>query len=298
MKIRDEDIEPKTRKRLQSAMEASWANPTPSPAELHARQLTQRHLNHTQTKPFLLYFTGLLGALMVGAIGIMNVMASPAGFEWGWGAMSASTFILGIILGVRFLRWAKSDLVHIELLTAWLPLLDLTPAERVYGETIALLAATNTNLDEATQRDLLSQLNTLMTQYRHLDEQREAVLRVAGVDTLASLDTEQARLAHLLAETGDAQARETLQASLNLCQSRLTNARALTQTRERLDAQQELLLQTFASIRDSLTRNKAASVPLSLPDVEEIHRNVREINIHAASVETAVQEVLTLQTRT
>jgi hypothetical protein len=55
MKIRDEDIEPKTRKRLQSAMEASWANPTPSPAELHARQLTQRHLNHTQTKPFLLY---------------------------------------------------------------------------------------------------------------------------------------------------------------------------------------------------------------------------------------------------
>lgn len=64
---------------------------------------------------------------------------------------------------------------------------------------------------------------------------------------------------------------------------------------ERLEAQQELILQTLASIQASLARLDQADQALSASDLSGIREESETIQAHAEAVEKAVEEVVSLR---
>ena len=86
--------------------------------------------------------------------------------------------------------------------------------------------------------------------------------------------------------------RHALQQSLDLCETRYNNARSLETSLKRLDAQKEVIQQTFALVQSSLTHSHVAQVQPAVPNVAHIQQSVSDM---AQSVEKSVQEMLLLR---
>ncbi len=65
--------------------------------------------------------------------------------------------------------------------------------------------------------------------------------------------------------------------------------------REQAETQQELILQTLASVQASLARTSAAQAPPPRAELEDLQYCVTQANQQAHAVEEAVAEVLTLR---
>jgi hypothetical protein len=192
--------------------------------------------------------------------------------------------------------YQDSKVIHSDLLGPWIPFLELTRAERAYCEAVSVLARPETVIDERTGRQLLQDLNGLMEHSRKIQAQRADLQRVAGGETLAALKQEQSRIAERLAGSTDEQARADLQESLALCDSRIESARATLPALERLNAQEEKIVQTLASLHSRLARIESAATQLQTPDVEDVRQTLNELTLQTKSVEDAVQEVLAVRT--
>jgi hypothetical protein len=176
-----------------------------------------------------------------------------------------------------------------------LPLLSLSKAEQSYVEILLQMMDERAGLDEIAGREMLAALNRLIEDYRQISAQTEAVLAAMRENPMRTLEEERARLAARLEQTADPVARQTLQRSLEISESRIENARALATALERLDAQEEMCRQTLASVRSSLSRIKTSRAALTAGDQEEIGRVAENLNARAHAVEQAIQEVMSLR---
>jgi hypothetical protein len=176
-----------------------------------------------------------------------------------------------------------------------LPRLNLSKAEQSYVEIVLQMMDERTGLDEIAGQEMLEALNRLIEDYRQILMQTEAVLAAMRENPMRTLEEERTRLAARLQQTADPVARQTLQRSLDISESRLENARALATALERLDAQEEMCRQTLASVRSSLSRMKTSRAALTTGDQEEIERVAENLNARARAVEQAIQEVMSLR---
>jgi hypothetical protein len=181
-------------------------------------------------------------------------------------------------------------------LRAVFPLLTLSRAERIYCDTLLLLSDSPVDSDAQMMEDILRQLNALVDNSRQIDGQRDRILAAIGTNGTADLEEERAGLARQIANEDDALVRQDLQQSLEMCESRLEDARALERSLKRLDAQHQVVLQTLASVHSSLARKQVAPTPLAAPDLAEIQQAVTRINVQTQAVEKAVQEVMAVST--
>jgi hypothetical protein len=220
----------------------------------------------------------------------------------------AGIFVAGLVtsfassIGATWLAAHKVDpvpsmrgAVTADEMKAVFPHLSLSQAERVYSRTLMLLAEQDRPADEHSLRRILGQLNTLLNTSRQLEVQRNAILASVGTNTSAQVEREVSDLTLQVEQADDTLVRQDLVKSLGLCDARLQDTRALELALRRLDAQQQVVLQTLGSAHTSLARHQVAQVPLAAPDVDVIQEAVVRINEETRSVEQAVQEVMALR---
>ncbi len=186
--------------------------------------------------------------------------------------------------------------VQLEELRAVLPLLSLTRAERVYGDALLLLARTDATPEaENTLRDTLRQLNGLLNSSRQLEHRRATLLPLLGQHSTAELEREYAEIAGRLSQATDCITRSMMQQSLQMCATRLENAKAFAQGLERLNAQQEAILHTLASALSAMARLQILSNPQTEVAAQEIAQTVASMSQQTRAVEQAVEEVMSLR---
>jgi hypothetical protein len=166
-----------------------------------------------------------------------------------------------------------------------------TPAERAYLETLQRLADSAPILGDATARDLLPRLGELLENARQLDRQRERVRAAFGTEMAAELEAKCDDLARRCEAAADPVVRQALEQSRELCRERLQGLRALEGTLARVEAQQELVNQTFASVQATLARARVAPTGVGASDLQAIGRSLTEIGRQTRAVEQAVREV-------
>lgn len=296
MLIRREDLDPLLVDRFLAGIAASFAKPNPSPEErrIQGAERARFQPDFRQWLPWMLSVCGL--GIAVGMAPMTRGM-EPAASAVILGGPVLLMLGMGIAGFVTMMRGFKSRLnvLHSDLLAGWMPFLDLSRAERAYCETLTLLGKPDLKVDEPTARAILSDMNSLLEQSRHLDEQRLGLVGGSASTTVAALQAEQASLTSRLASAEDPEARTHLEQSLLLCAAREQNARALAPAVERVEAHQERIIQTFGSIQGTLSRLETAHQALSTPDVDEIQRRLNEVTSDVLATESAVQEVLHLR---
>jgi hypothetical protein len=214
---------------------------------------------------------------------------------------SLATAVAGATAGVYWtIRAApKSRLSHrvrLEEMRAVFPLLTLTRAERLYCDTLLLLARMEVSADtERTMRESLAQLNELLVANRQLEQRRVALLPLLGNNVIAELEAEYGELGRRLDQTQDAISRQSLQQSLQMCQARLENARLLQDGLERLKLQQEAIVHTISTAQTAMARLQIAPQPQTEFVAQEIAATVTQMNQQTYAVERAVEEVMTLK---
>ena len=296
MVISSDDLDPHVLQSLMAGLNASFGKSNPTSAErlIHAAERNRMKADFDPLKKWL------LGGMIAASAASASVFAF--GLETGaaigtaiglWNGIFWGSFIGGMIQAVKVSN-KRLNTIHPDLLSKWIPLLDLTRQERAYAETVALLARPETQVDESTARHILNDLNSLMEQCRHLDHQREDLLRVAGAESIENLTAERERIAARLGQTQDSMARADLEESLHLVESRLRNASQMAPSLERLDAQQEKIIQTLASVQSSLARIESAPSALDTSGVELVKESLTVLTRQTKAVEDAVQEVMTV----
>ena len=241
---------------------------------------------------------GLLTPLVAACpAAVAGASISPAvavvSFAGVWGGGTAA----GLWWAARATPFARlKDRISVEELRAVFPLLSLTRAERAYCDTLLLLAAMDVAKDtRASLRSTVGQLNNLLLQSRKLEDRRKSLLPVLGSNSVADLEKEYGDLGVRLDATVDAVARESLQQSLRMCSVRMENARAFEQGLVRLNAQQEAIVHTIASVHSALARMQIAPETETAVTAQDISHSVDDMTQQTYAVEQAVQEVMTLR---
>jgi hypothetical protein len=228
------------------------------------------------------------------------------GLQWYMGnevaiPTAVAAWLTGITFGISSSLRARPKAnieqgVQLEEMRAVFPLLTLSRAERVYCDTLQMLAHTQADAAaEQTMRETLRQLNDLLASSRQLETRRATLLPLMGMNVIKELEREYGALGQKLDQTTDYVARQSFQQSLQMCQARLENARTLQQGLERINAQQEAILHTLASAQSALARMQIVSEPQMALAAEEIAATVAQMNQQTYAVEQAVEEVITLR---
>jgi hypothetical protein len=180
--------------------------------------------------------------------------------------------------------------------------IDLTPSQHIYGRSVLLLLEMEEakRLTHEKSHALLDQLNRLVSEERALTEQEASIRAAINPATLATLNADIFEIQQKLATTRDPMAREALEKSLDMCETRLTNSKGLLPLAERIDAQKEAVEQTLASLESALTRMHLAPAGTSLLDdahITNIQDTVSDISRKSRAVEDAVTELATISLR-
>ena len=173
--------------------------------------------------------------------------------------------------------------------------LELSKPERAYLDTVCALADAGNNVSDETAREILSTLSELLDQATYVEDRSERLRNAASTESVTELEAERGRMAERLASVQDPQAKLDFTHSLQMCDDRLRNARALAPLIERLDAQREVIHQTLLSVLSSVSRLQMAPTAITAPDVEEVKRVVEQVTAQTHAVEDAVQQVIALR---
>lgn len=248
-------------------------------------------------------------------LGLRGVVAAfvPLGVGGGLGGLLASgsptiaavtgglTWLVGTAAGIRWTinSAPKSRLrnsVSLEEMRAVFPLLKLSRSERIYCDTLLMLVRIQTSPEaETTMRETMRQINVLLESSRQLETRRKALLPVLGTNSIQDLEMEYGDLGRRFDASTDVIARQSLQQSLQMCATRLENARACEQGLERLKVQEEAIMQTLSSAMSSLARMQIIAAPQTELAAQQIAETVAQMNQQTYAVEKAVEEVMTLR---
>ena len=299
MRITVQDLDPLVFQAVMAQYGASYANSNPPP-EMRRIMSADRARFKPDWRPLWNWMIGGSLAATAAAASVFSFGLDPGsaiGTAIGlWNGVFWGAFALGMVQSFR--KYSQdANVIHSDLFAGFIPFLDLSRSERAYCETVAILARPETQIDEETGRQILADLNALIQHSRHLDAQRVEIERLAGADSISSLQSERDGIAQRIPRTQDEQARTDLEESLALCDSRLENAGQMAPALERLDAQQEKIVQTLASIQSRLARLEAAPAPIMLPQAEEVQQTLKDLTNQTRAVEEAVQEVMAVSAR-
>ena len=234
-------------------------------------------------------------ALWCGAIFSMPILAqSSEGLALlGFLAFNAAAGAL-LVGGVKKTKADLARHVSPHLMRQASKLVDLNRAEQLYCEAVAGLIDSGATLGEASQKELLRQLNELLAGHRALDIPLQRYLAGGGSASVEVLEQEAAELTRRRDAQEDPTARSTMEQSLALCVGRLEHARRVEPAREQVAAQQELILQTMASVHAGLARICAAGSTPAGVNVHDLQESVAGVTRQARAVEEAVTEVIAL----
>ncbi|HZO90495.1 MAG TPA: hypothetical protein VFB38_19365 [Chthonomonadaceae bacterium] len=266
----------------------------PTEDERRAFELRKKREEQFSARIVATVFGPICGGAAIG--GMLSAVSVEAGVLSG-----LVTFAAGLTSGVRWSHRATQkarlrEEVRLEEMRAVFPLLRLTRAERVYCDTLLLLARMDATPEaEQTVRETLRQLNDLLESSRQLETRRQSLLPLLGANVVKELEEEYGALGRRLDEATDNVTRQSLQQSLQMCAARLENARALQQGLERLNVQQEAIIHTLASAQSALARMQVSPEPQAALAAEEIAETVAQMNQQTYAVEQAVQEVISLR---
>jgi hypothetical protein len=186
--------------------------------------------------------------------------------------------------------------VRLEEMKAVFPLLTLTRTERLYCDTLQMLARMEVGAEtERMMHESLAQLNHLLIAGRQLEQRRLGLLPLLGNNVISELEAEFGQLGRRLDQTHDPISRQSLEQSLQMCQARLENARLLQDGLERLKLQQEAIIHTISTAQTAMARLQIAPQPQTELVAQEIAQTVTQMNQQTYAVERAVEEVMTLK---
>jgi hypothetical protein len=268
----------------------------PTKEERRAFQLRKSRDELVTRRALTTAFAPLLCGAALG--GIISMVEPWAGVTIGllcWlGGTGAGIWWTSRVTHKRSLQYE----VLLDEMRAVFPLLSLTPAERAYCDTLLLVARMDPNQEaRRTIRQTIKQLNELMESSRQLETRRQSLLPVLGSNVIAELEAEYSSLDRRLEQAQDSLTRQSLQQSLQMCATRLENARAFEQALERINAQQEAIVHALKSAQSALARMQVAPSPQTEMAAHEISETVEQMNQQTHAVEQAVQEVMTLRTQ-
>jgi hypothetical protein len=292
MLVRTQDLDPQTLNAVMDSLGKAVRSPDPSP-ELRSLLTEDSRRFRPDWRKFLPWaLAGLLVPIALLASVPLGVSASFA-YPAAWVAFFAG-FGIGIArLVTDYVRRAK--VVHSDLLAGSLPHIELTPLDRAYCEVLVWLAKPGLRVDEETARSVLGELNRLAGHFRKLEGQKAELASLSNALSHEKAVAELDRLTKQLASTEDPEARRSIEDSVELCRQRVESTLQIEPVAERLQAQQELILQTLASIQANLARLAQADQLLTETDVAAIREQSENIQSHAEAVETAVDEVVSLR---
>jgi hypothetical protein len=246
-------------------------------------------------------FTGFMASTFL-SFGSVVLLMSQNPNHWIGPLTGALIWILGLTATMtsanRGLKQTICDVTAADLRKAsQLP--SLSRSEAAYVRALAALTEASSLLGEALSRDLLTQLNDLVVNARTLAAQKEQLNTALGSTPLPELERERQALSARLASAPDEASRRAIEQSIQLCDGRLVRAQPLAPGLARVEAQEEVVYQTLASVESSLQQMRLT--PGQTPDlqveVEEIRRSTTEAVFQTKAVEAAVQEVVTLGVR-
>jgi hypothetical protein len=275
VRVNLEEIDPKVREALAEPLLRRW------------QMLCAPIWSGVRSLGFLWLIVGFL--FLPFLTGVLRLPYPVALTLWLGGAAAPSLYYGYQILARRSHALREITPTQLRDAAAGLP---LSPPERGYVDALAALFSAADSVGEETVRDLLPLLNETMRRNGELAVQQRRVRIAMGETNATALEEQCAALARRRDETSDPLARQALQQSLELCESRLQNLRALAPSLDRMDAQQELIVHTLASVQSALARLQAAPSALAAPNVDAIRQSVTEINQQTLAVEQAMQEVM------
>jgi hypothetical protein len=233
-----------------------------------------------------------LGAMALACGGLFGAAAATGSpvLDWAFGAALAGS-------GGVSLWWFLRNMHTLDAaeLRVFLPAMELSRAERLYGDCVLMLMESDATYGERAARETIKQLNSLLATNRQLEEQRAGLVAALGRMLVEEADQERDQIAGRLSKASDEIEREALRQSLALCESRLENGRALLPGLRRIEAQQEVVIQTLLAVQSSLARLQIAPKAAGTPEIDEVSRTVAGITAQTRGVEDAVAEVLTVR---
>ena len=173
--------------------------------------------------------------------------------------------------------------------------INATPSETSYFESIALILEIDAQLDAQTGKDILSELNVLIAQARQLQAHRDNLRAAINAESADALVAQREDLRTKLSRTTDEAARRAIEQSIELLETRCQVAQTLQPSLERVEAQQEVIRQTLVSVQSSLARMRVAPDALTAPDIAVIQSSISEVTGQTRAVEQAVQEVMSIR---
>ena len=165
--------------------------------------------------------------------------------------------------------------------------------QAIYARSVISLMelAEKGRMTEEQARDVLTQLNALMASDRELIGQLNGIEAVAHSHEEDRLHTEKVEIEQRLVAARDAVAREALERSRELVETRLANHTSLALLQERVLAQRESVEQTLGSLESALTRLKVIGDGGDSLSLARLQETVAAFNRESRAVEQAVQEV-------
>ncbi len=210
-------------------------------------------------------------------------------------AVEAAATLTGVAISRANRPLALDKRIDLCELQAVSPRLTLRPVERYYVDALIVFSQIQCDQDsEAALRETLSQLNRLLDTYRDLERRREGLLSLMGTHVESELDAQIKSTEHLLSTESDPQVRETLVHNLKMFHERSENAATMRQNLQRMQGQQESVMQTMITAQSAVARLYLAPRVDDSSQVERTTSSVQAINQHTRAVEEAIEEVLTL----
>jgi len=303
MKIGLRDIDPNIARRIREMLDYMRTmgfqdHQHPHTPERDAQLAARTVLQRTDTVPHVLRLASSVGVgfltLFLVAGGI-NSGAIPGPMVMAAPALGGLTYWLSWWVNKQQRGDDLDRSMTSEEVRAACSVINATPSETSYFESIALILEIGAQLDAQTGKDILSELNVLIAQARQLQAHRDNLRAAINAESADALVAQREDLRTKLSRTTDEAARRAIEQSIELLETRCQVAQTLQPSLERVEAQQEVILQTLASVQSSLARMKVAPAALTAPDIAVIQSSISEVTGQTRAVEQAVQEVMSIR---
>lgn len=294
MPLRPEDIDPTIQSLIKERMAHIFAqNAALGPVDARVRSAGTAAWKKTAAK-YSGYFWGSAASWLTAMVSLPMIQSVNEGVA----VLTLLGFsVLALTLMVSGFKKTNNELTKNaspDVLRFAAEMDSLNRAERAYCAAVAALIDAGSVLSEDLQREVSQQLNGLLENYRRLEEPVRRARAASGTDSINALEQELAGLMSRRDAQTDPNARETLGKSVELCRRRLEASRAMEPARQNAEAQQELILQTMASVQASLGRTTGVNVKPADLNLGELHQSVAQVNSQTRAVEEAVAEVVAL----
>lgn len=266
------------------------------PSELERRGYTSRKIRRRKEKKSRQ--SRNVAILWFLCLGLFSFSLNPSSlpslalFLMAW--LGGSAIFMGLS---RFLLPLdpKRMISQVEMQAA-IPLMKLDRIEHLYVDIILQIASMDETKEQSKSlRETLSHINQLLGTSRQLALMKTSIVPLLENNQIYDLAGERINLQKRLEAAQDHTAREALEQSLKICDERISSIRSLKTGVERIEAQQEAILQAMASARLSITRFQAIPQLETDEKVRSLSDTADQIRLYAAAAQQTAVEIQELR---